>query len=97
MICMIYKFDKMGTVDNAIILLCICYAAQWTVDELSQIMVVPATVLRRKIAYWQTQVNFNQYSCVNALCVITCIYIYICIWSMFSRSSLNFSHMLNSV
>lgn len=28
---------------------------QWTVDELSQIMVVPATVLRRKIAFWQTQ------------------------------------------
>ncbi|XP_067004982.2 anaphase-promoting complex subunit 2 [Anabrus simplex] len=28
---------------------------QWTVEELSQIMHVPSTVLRRKIAYWQSQ------------------------------------------
>ncbi|GLH11361.1 Anaphase-promoting complex subunit 2 [Gryllus bimaculatus] len=28
---------------------------QWTVEELSQIMHVPSTVLRRKIAFWQSQ------------------------------------------
>jgi anaphase-promoting complex subunit 2 len=28
---------------------------QWTVEELSQLMHVPATVLRRKIAFWQSQ------------------------------------------
>jgi len=34
----------------------ICFADQWTVEELSQLMHVPATVLRRKIAFWQSQV-----------------------------------------
>ncbi|KAJ9575582.1 hypothetical protein L9F63_007516, partial [Diploptera punctata] len=28
---------------------------QWTIEELSQLMHVPATVLRRKIAFWQSQ------------------------------------------
>lgn len=32
-------------------------ADQWTVEELSKKMLVPSTVLRRKIAYWQTQVE----------------------------------------
>lgn len=28
---------------------------QWTIDELSQAMNVPATLLKKKITYWQTQ------------------------------------------
>lgn len=35
-------------------------ADQWTVEELSKKMLVPSTVLRRKIAYWQTQVEIQR-------------------------------------
>ena len=31
------------------------FTDRWTVEELSSALQVPATALRRKIAYWQTQ------------------------------------------
>lgn len=34
----------------------LCVVAEtWTVEELSNVLQMPATALRRKIAYWQTQ------------------------------------------
>lgn len=38
----------------AINILCVI-AETWTVEELSNVLQMPATALRRKIAYWQTQ------------------------------------------
>lgn len=38
----------------AINFLCVI-AETWTVEELSNVLQMPATALRRKIAYWQTQ------------------------------------------
>lgn len=32
-----------------------CVIDQWTVEELSGVLQIPATALRRKIAYWQSQ------------------------------------------
>ena len=32
-----------------------CSTERWTVEELSTALQVPATALRRKIAYWQSQ------------------------------------------
>ena len=32
-----------------------CLIDQWTVEELSGVLQIPATALRRKIAYWQSQ------------------------------------------
>ncbi|XP_021926586.1 anaphase-promoting complex subunit 2 isoform X2 [Zootermopsis nevadensis] len=42
---------------------------QWTVEELSQLMHVPATVLRRKIAFWQSQGMLREISTDSFLLV----------------------------
>ncbi|PNF17763.1 hypothetical protein B7P43_G06880 [Cryptotermes secundus] len=42
---------------------------QWTVEELSQLMHVPATVLRRKIAFWQSQGMLREVSTDSFLLV----------------------------
>lgn len=46
---------------------------EWTIDELSQVMHVPPTVLRRRIAFWQSQVRFLRSFCKN--CILISLYL----------------------